>query len=235
MIGDIENMEGDVDILVIDNFIKDKEMLKELSDTTSEFWEKGFSWWGGWWNSPAETLRHRLIQYIWSTHCPTQFNGISTQGFEHWVGTYGPDEDWDNLNIHKDKDEEIALWEDKDALLSLFDSIKFSKLTIHGDTSLDYLLNLCDMWCAPEWISEDIKKRISENKNSKFKNSLIDNYIFKCRNCKAGFKIKDNTTPERFYRETIKSDSIIKSAYRSYYLKKINSLKAADIKESLLG
>ena len=107
MIEDIENMEGDVDILVIDNFIKDKEMLKELSDTTSEFWEKGFSWWGGWWNSPAETLRHRLIQYIWSTHCPTQFNGISTQGFEHWVGTYGPDEDWDNLNIHKDKDEEI--------------------------------------------------------------------------------------------------------------------------------
>ena len=51
----------------------------------------------------------------------------------------------------------------------------------------------------------------------------------------SSFKIKDNTTPPRFYRETIKSDSIIKSAYRSYYLNKMNLLKAADIKESLLG
>ena len=98
-----------------------------------------------------------------------------------------------NFENLKDKDEEVTLWEDKNALLSLFDSIKFSKLTIHGDISLDYLLNLCDMWCAPKWISEDIKKRITENKNSKLENSLIDNYIFRCRNCKAGFKIKDNT------------------------------------------
>jgi len=51
----------------------------------------------------------------------------------------------------------------------------------------------------------------------------------------SSFKIKDNTTPPRFYRETIKSDSIIKSAYRSYYLTKMSLLKAADIQENLLG
>ena len=42
-------------------------------------------------------------------------------------------------------------------------------------------------------------------------------------------------TPEKFYKDVIKGDSIIKKAYRSYYLTKMTSLKAADIKENLLG
>ena len=44
-----------------------------------------------------------------------------------------------------------------------------------------------------------------------------------------------NMTPEKFYKDVIKGDSIIKKAYRSYYLTKMTSLKAADIKENLLG
>ena len=44
-----------------------------------------------------------------------------------------------------------------------------------------------------------------------------------------------NMTPEKFYKDVVRGDSIIKKAYRSYYLTKMNSLKAADIKESLLG
>ncbi len=48
-------------------------------------------------------------------------------------------------------------------------------------------------------------------------------------------KRRDNMTPGKFYKDVIKGDSIIKKAYRSYYLGKISSLKAADIKESLLG
>ena len=47
-------------------------------------------------------------------------------------------------------------------------------------------------------------------------------------------KRRDNMTPEKFYKDVIKGDSIIKGAYRSYYLTKMSSLKAADIKESLL-
>ena len=42
-------------------------------------------------------------------------------------------------------------------------------------------------------------------------------------------------TPEKFYKDVVKGDSVIKKAYRSYYLTKMSSLKAADIKESLLG
>ena len=58
-------MEGNVDLMIIDDFIKDKKLLKRLADTKGEFWEKGFSWWSGWWDSPVETLRHELIHKIW--------------------------------------------------------------------------------------------------------------------------------------------------------------------------
>ena len=46
---------------------------------------------------------------------------------------------------------------------------------------------------------------------------------------------RDNMTPKKFYKDVIKGDSIIKKAYRSYYLFKMDSLKAVDIKENLLG
>ena len=48
-------------------------------------------------------------------------------------------------------------------------------------------------------------------------------------------KRRGNMTPEKFYKNVIKGDSLIKGAYRSYYLTKMNTLKAADIKENLLG
>ena len=46
------------------------------------------------------------------------------------------------FNTDNNGDEEnnvFTLWESKDAILSLFDSIKFNKLTIHNNISLDYL------------------------------------------------------------------------------------------------
>ena len=48
-------------------------------------------------------------------------------------------------------------------------------------------------------------------------------------------KTRDNMTPEKFYKDVVKGDSIIKRAYRSYKLEKMSSLKAADIMENLLG
>ena len=48
-------------------------------------------------------------------------------------------------------------------------------------------------------------------------------------------KRRGNMTPQKFYKDVVKGDSIIKKAYRSYKLEKVSSLKAADIRESLLG
>ena len=47
-------------------------------------------------------------------------------------------------------------------------------------------------------------------------------------------KRRDNMTPQKFYKDVIKGDSIIKKAYRSYYLTKMSSLKAADLNENIL-
>jgi len=100
-------MEGNVDLMIIDDFIKDEKLLKRLANTKGEFWEKGFSWWSGWWDSPIETLRHELIHKIWGEKCPMQFNGITCAGFEHWIGRYGEGQDWQYLDTHKDKDETL--------------------------------------------------------------------------------------------------------------------------------
>jgi hypothetical protein len=100
------------------------------------------------------------------------------------------------INFSESNENTYTLWEDKAAVLSLFDSIKFQKLTIHKDVSLDYLENLADMWCAPQWIIEDIKERnleYNELKELKSNTSDINNHVFKCINCSSGYKIKENT------------------------------------------
>ena len=51
-----------------------------------------------------------------------------------------------------DTDNTYTLWEDKNAILSIFDSLKFSKLVVHEGVSTEYLENLCDMWLVPKWI-----------------------------------------------------------------------------------
>ena len=47
-------------------------------------------------------------------------------------------------------------------------------------------------------------------------------------------KKRDHMTPQKFYKDVVKGDSIIKRAYRSYYLDKLTSLKAVDVRENLL-
>lgn len=99
------------------------------------------------------------------------------------------------VRFDKDKDSDhdtYELWEDKNVVLSIFDSIKFQKLTVHQGVSLDYLENLCVMWLAPEWITEDIIERKKEVKVEElnFKKSLEK--IHRCMNCSAGFKLSEN-------------------------------------------
>ena len=61
-----------------------------------------------------------------------------------------------------DNDNEYTLWEDKNAILSIFDSLKFSKLVVHDGVSIDYLENLCDMWLVPDWIKSALQDRKRE-------------------------------------------------------------------------
>ena len=46
-------------------------------------------------------------------------------------------------------------------------------------------------------------------------------------------KLRGNVTPEKFYKQVIKSDTQVKSAYRSYKLDKVSSIRAIDVKRKV--
>lgn len=100
-------------MIIIDGFVRDESLLHKIQQS-KEFWKMGYHWWNGWWNAPASTLRHQLIEYIWRYECPL-FESISLDGFEHWVGIQKANDtvkndagEW-SLITHFDKDEK--LWE----------------------------------------------------------------------------------------------------------------------------
>ena len=91
-------------MIIIDEYIKDLVLLKEIDQDKTFFGPNGsFHWWDGWWNSGANTLKKRLIEYIWRNNSPDKSYDIS--GFEYWTGVYGPDKTNKNLDNHFDKDE----------------------------------------------------------------------------------------------------------------------------------
>lgn len=101
-------------MIVIDDFIKDQEFLNRLERDETFFETKGYFWWYGWWNSPANTLKKELIEYIWgerSPHVP-----INCVGFEYWTGVYSQEDERDELKMHFDKDE--YLWDTERTLVT---------------------------------------------------------------------------------------------------------------------
>ena len=89
-------------MFVIDNFIKDKQLLDDLQSDEEFFHSKDFMWWEGWWSTPANTIKKRLIQYIWSENSCYHLTNIA--GFEYWTGVYSVG---DELPFHFDKDEHL--------------------------------------------------------------------------------------------------------------------------------
>ncbi len=92
---------------ILDNFVKDPVLLEEMQHDKSFFGPNGdFMWWDGWWNSPVNSVKKRLIEYIWRYNSPTPTMVIS--GFEYWTGVYGDGFPNTDLGWHFDKDE--AWW-----------------------------------------------------------------------------------------------------------------------------
>ena len=103
----------------------------------------------------------------------------------------------------KDSHKIIELYESKNAVLTLFDSIRFNKLILH-DESIDYIISLADYWCSPKWLITELEL-VKENKTNN-KNTFIDSYlnpnknqdlnseaIVACKFCHIGFKLKENS------------------------------------------
>ena len=76
-------------MIVIDDFIKDQELINAVEADKDFFGPNGnYMWWDGWWNSPADTLK--------------AYN-------KYWTGVYGDGHPNTSLIQHFDKDE--AHWE----------------------------------------------------------------------------------------------------------------------------
>ena len=85
--------------------------------------------------------------------------------------------------------DEYSIWEDKEAVLSIFDSLRFNRLIVHNNISYDYLEVLCDMWCAPKWLIDEIK-----NVQKKYCTNLkFNNHVFACISCNTGYTLSENT------------------------------------------
>lgn len=100
-------------MIVIDDFIQDLSLLIRIQEDESFFSQNGkYMWWDGWWNSPTDTIKKQLIQYIWGENSPLPPLVIS--GFEYWTGQYGEEGVAPNLGLHFDKDE--TLWNSENVL-----------------------------------------------------------------------------------------------------------------------
>jgi hypothetical protein len=94
-------------MIVIDNFIKDDNLLQEIDSDPNFFskpigsggYEGKFTFWDGWWKSPANNTRKKLIKAIWENNLPIPIKDIS--GFEYWIRTYAKG---DHIPFHFDED-----------------------------------------------------------------------------------------------------------------------------------
>jgi hypothetical protein len=58
-----------------------------------------YMFWDGWWSTPANTLRKRVVQAIWEDNLPCDTSEIL--GIEYWTRTYLPGQ---YLDVHVDED-----------------------------------------------------------------------------------------------------------------------------------
>jgi len=67
-------------MVVIDDFIKNSRVLTKVNYDPF-FYQAGKHWWNGWWNTPASSLRHEVINHIFNENPPVAIQAIS--GFLH--------------------------------------------------------------------------------------------------------------------------------------------------------
>jgi hypothetical protein len=73
-------------IVVIDNFLKDENLIRSIKEDKKFFADPGvYYWWDGWWNSPADTTKKVLIEQMWRYNSPL-YHGYKISGVEYWTG-----------------------------------------------------------------------------------------------------------------------------------------------------
>jgi len=97
-----------------------------------------------------------------------------------------------------DINKEIYIWEDKNVVLSIIDSIRLNKTIIHKDVNEDYYYGLCNKWnvllqkkdIVPD-VHPDLKDRI-KSLNHFYQTIFNSDGVKQCNNCHSGFKENEN-------------------------------------------
>ena len=88
-------------MIVVDNYIKDKNLQEALK--SNEFWQSvgRLNWWDGWWITEPKNICEQFIKIVW-----TQFSNLENKiaGFEYWSNAH---QTGGGLNWHVDKDEKL--------------------------------------------------------------------------------------------------------------------------------
>ena len=97
------------------------------------------------------------------------------------------DSDWfiSLLIKYNDEGEKTELSEDIDIVKSIIETLRYKKIVLYNTISLTHMKMLCDKWCVPSWVMDEIgKPPITYN---------TDEPILQCRICRGGFKKSENT------------------------------------------
>lgn len=96
-------------IVVFDNFITDQQLLDDIKNDKTFFADPGvYYYWKGWWNTDSNSVKKRLIEYIWRYNCPIS-KLYTIDGFEYWTGVQEADPNGkfrNYLEMHYDDDVE---------------------------------------------------------------------------------------------------------------------------------
>ena len=108
-----------------------------------------------------------------------------------------------NTEDTEDSIVKYTVWEEKNAVLSILDSLRYNKLIVYK-TNLDYLEALADKWCVPEWLINEINSRnktMSQSVNTdnnieeiNEKANKLSCILKRCKICNLGFNILQNTS-----------------------------------------
>ena len=83
----------------------------------------------------------------------------------------------------------LEMNEDKNTVMSIIETMRYSTLIVLKDVSIDYMIALAEKWCIPEMFIELMK---TEKETPEKENNPLDDVIFICDICKTSFKMSEN-------------------------------------------
>ena len=90
---------------------------------------------------------------------------------------------------------DLYIDEDYEIIKSIMDSLKYRELIFNNETNLKLMYYVCDKWCVPKWLLNNIENELYISKKILNLNTAIDtltNKIYICNNCGVGFNKYDN-------------------------------------------